>query len=98
MKREITKYVAKCNVCQQVKVEHQNPVGPLQSLLIPEWKWEDITMNFMFGLPEGREAMMLFLPMKMIYSVEKLAKLHVVVRLHGVPILMVLDLDPRFTS
>jgi hypothetical protein len=55
-------------------------------------------MNFMFGLPEGREAMMLFLPMKMIYSVEKLAKLHVVVRLHGVPISMVLDLDPRFTS
>jgi hypothetical protein len=56
-------------------------------------------MNFMFGLPKGREAMMLFLPMK-IDSIEKLAKLYVnkVVRLHGVPVSMVLDRDPRFTS
>jgi hypothetical protein len=46
MKREIAEYVAKCAICQQVKVEHQRPAGELQSLPIPEWKWENITMDF----------------------------------------------------
>jgi hypothetical protein len=38
IKREIAKYVAKCAICQQVKVEHQRSAGELQPLLIPEWK------------------------------------------------------------
>ncbi|RVW70653.1 Retrovirus-related Pol polyprotein from transposon 17.6 [Vitis vinifera] len=38
MKRDITQFVAQCLVCQQVKVEHQRPVGSLQPLAIPEWK------------------------------------------------------------
>jgi len=38
MKREIVEYMAKYAICQQVKVEHQRPTGPLQPLLIPEWK------------------------------------------------------------
>ncbi|EOY14055.1 Retrotransposon protein, putative [Theobroma cacao] len=40
MKRDIAEFVAKCLVCQQVKAEHQRPVGTLQSLPVPEWKWE----------------------------------------------------------
>ena len=55
MKREITEFVSNCGICQQVKIEHQKPVGELQSLLIPEWKWEDISMNFMTGLPRGKK-------------------------------------------
>ena len=41
-----------------------------------------------------------FLPMKMINSVYKLAKMYVneVVRLHGVLVSIVLDRDPRFAS
>ena len=38
MKREIVEYMSKCRICQQVKVEHQRPAGPLQPLQIPEWK------------------------------------------------------------
>ena len=38
MKREVTEYVAQCLTCQQVKTEHQRPVGPLQSLEISLWK------------------------------------------------------------
>jgi hypothetical protein len=38
MKREIVGYVSKCEICQQVKVEHQRPAGPLQLLQILEWK------------------------------------------------------------
>ena len=40
MKREIAEYVAGCETCQRVKAEHQRPAGLLQSLPIPEWKWE----------------------------------------------------------
>jgi hypothetical protein len=36
MKKEIAEYVSKCGICQQVKVEHQRPVRPLQLLQIPE--------------------------------------------------------------
>jgi spore coat protein CotF len=36
MKKEVTKYMVKCGVCHQVKVEHQKQAGPLQTLLIPQ--------------------------------------------------------------
>ncbi|RVW40482.1 Transposon Ty3-G Gag-Pol polyprotein [Vitis vinifera] len=51
MKRDIAQFVAQYLVCQQVKAEHQRPVGSLQPLAIPEWKWEHITMDFVIGLP-----------------------------------------------
>ena len=52
MKKNIAEYVSKCLTCQQVKAEHQHPAGLLQSLPIPEWKWEHITMDFVVGLPK----------------------------------------------
>ena len=52
MKKDIADFVAKCFTCQQVKIEHQAPTGKLQSLPIPEWKWERITMDFVIGLPK----------------------------------------------
>ena len=51
MKREIAEYVTRCLTCQQVKAEHQRPVGLLQLLHIPEWKWEHVAMDFVVGLP-----------------------------------------------
>ena len=51
MKKDIAEFVARCLICQQVKVEYQHPVGTLQPLPISEWKWEHITMDFMVGLP-----------------------------------------------
>jgi hypothetical protein len=54
MKKEVAEYVAKYGICQQVKVEHQKLAGLLQPLLIPEWKWKNITMDFVSGLPRGR--------------------------------------------
>lgn len=55
MKKENVEFMAKCGVCQQVNVEHQKPTRLLQPLLIPEWKWEDIIIDFVFGLPRGRK-------------------------------------------
>nr|XP_012466484.1 unnamed protein product [Gossypium raimondii] len=51
MKREICEYVKRCLICQQVKAEHQVPTRLLQPIIIPEWKWEHVTMDFVSGLP-----------------------------------------------
>nr|ABA91203.1 retrotransposon protein, putative, Ty3-gypsy subclass [Oryza sativa Japonica Group] len=51
MKRDVAEYVALCDICQRVKAEHQRPAGLLQPLPIPEWKWEEIGMDFITGLP-----------------------------------------------
>jgi hypothetical protein len=113
MKREIAQFVEQCLTCQQVKVEHQRPSGLLQSLSIPEWKWEHISMDFVSGLPrspKGRDAIWVivdrltksahFIPIRMNYSLDQLAQLYIeeIVRLHGIPVSIVSDRDPRFTS
>jgi hypothetical protein len=51
MKIEIAHYVAKCDTCGRVKAIHMKTAGPLQYLPIPTWKWEDISMDFIVGLP-----------------------------------------------
>ncbi len=51
MKKDIADYVTKWLTCQQVKVEHQVPLGFLQPICIPEWKWDQVTMDFVSGLP-----------------------------------------------
>jgi hypothetical protein len=51
MKRDVAEYVALCDTCQRVKAEHQRPAGFLQPLKEPEWKWEEISMDFIVGLP-----------------------------------------------
>ena len=113
MKREITAFVSKCLICQQVKAERQKPSGLLQPLPIPEWKWEHITMDFVFKLPRtqsGHNGIWVivdrltksahFLPVREKYTLDRLARLYVneVVRLHGVPESIVSDRDSRFTS
>jgi hypothetical protein len=42
-------------MCQRVKVEHQRPAGLLQPLKVPEWKWEEISMDFIVGIPHTRD-------------------------------------------
>ena len=54
MKKDIASFVAKCRNCQQVKVEHQRPGGSLQDIPIPTWKWEEVNMDFVVGLPRTR--------------------------------------------
>ena len=113
MKREIANFVSRCLTCQQIKEEHQKPAGLLQLLPIPEWKWERITMDFVVGLPgtqSGHDAIWVivdrltksahFLAVKNTYPLEKFAQIYVdeIVRLHGAPVSIVSDRDPRFTS
>jgi hypothetical protein len=51
MKREIARYVSECDTCRRIKADHLRPAGNLQPLSIPEWKWENICMDFIVGLP-----------------------------------------------
>jgi hypothetical protein len=51
MKREIARYISECDTCQKVKVDYMKPGGLLQLLSIPEWKWDNISMDFIVGLP-----------------------------------------------
>ncbi|KAI5338172.1 hypothetical protein L3X38_017443 [Prunus dulcis] len=54
MKKKIAEYVSKCLICQQAKAKRQKPSGLLQPLPIPKWKWEHITMDFVFKLRRTR--------------------------------------------
>ncbi|KAF8115513.1 hypothetical protein N665_0026s0056 [Sinapis alba] len=99
--------------CQLVKAERGVPGGLLQELPLPQWKWDMVTMDFVTGLLRttgNRDAIWVivdrltktarFLPIKKTNGAEELAHeyLKSMVRLHGVPVSIVSDRDPKFTS
>jgi hypothetical protein len=51
MKCETARYVSECDTCRMVKADDMKPRGLLQPLSIPDWKWDDISMDFIVGLP-----------------------------------------------
>jgi hypothetical protein len=51
MKRDTAHYVFECDTYRKVKADYMKPGGLLQPLSIPEWKWDDISMDFIVGLP-----------------------------------------------
>nr|GFC58964.1 retrotransposon protein, putative, Ty3-gypsy subclass [Tanacetum cinerariifolium] len=51
MKRDVATFVSRCLICQLVKIKHQRASGLLQQLDIPVWKWDEISMDFVIGLP-----------------------------------------------
>jgi hypothetical protein len=55
MKKDVAAHVALCDTCQRVKAEYQRPAVLLQPLKIPEWKWEEISMDFIVGLPRTHD-------------------------------------------
>ncbi|GJT57387.1 putative reverse transcriptase domain-containing protein [Tanacetum coccineum] len=55
MKANIATYVSKCLTCAKVKAEHQRPSGLLVQPDIPQWKWDNITMDFVTKLPKSSQ-------------------------------------------
>nr|GEW82910.1 retrotransposon protein, putative, Ty3-gypsy subclass [Tanacetum cinerariifolium] len=50
MKANITTYVSKCLMYLRVKAEHQKPSGFLVQPESPQWKWDNIAMDFVTKL------------------------------------------------
>jgi hypothetical protein len=100
MKREMAKYVLECDTCRRIKADHLRPAGNLQPLSIPEWKWENICIDFIVGLPRtsrGYHSIWVvvdrltksahFIPVATTYRVGQYVKLYIshVVCYHGIP-------------
>ncbi|GJS50983.1 putative reverse transcriptase domain-containing protein [Tanacetum coccineum] len=113
MKADIATYVSKCLTCARVKAEHQRPSGLLVQPEIPEWKWDNITMDFITKLPrssQGFDTIWVivdrltksahFLPIRENDPLDKLARLYLnrIVARHGIPASIICDRDGRFTS
>ncbi|GJV61027.1 putative reverse transcriptase domain-containing protein [Tanacetum coccineum] len=113
MKADIATYVSKCLTCSKVKDEHQRPFSLLVQPEIPQWKWDNITMDFVTKLPKSSQGYdtiwvivdlltnsAIFVPMRKTNPMEKLARMYLkeVVTRHGIPISIIFDRDPRFAS
>ncbi|WVZ80232.1 LOW QUALITY PROTEIN: hypothetical protein U9M48_027725 [Paspalum notatum var. saurae] len=110
MKREIAKYVSECD---RVKADHLKPASMLRPLAVPTWKWEDVHMDFIVGLPrtqKGYDSICViidrltksahFLPVKTHYTAATYAELYIsrIVCLHGVPQTITSDRGSLFVS
>ena len=113
VKRHVGDFVRRCLTCQQVKAEHQKPAGLLHPLGVAKWKWENVTMDFMTNLPPTQQKHVAvwvivdrltksvhFLAVRMTFALERFFRLYIreIVQLHGVPVSIVSDRDPRFTT
>ncbi|CAN6447036.1 unnamed protein product [Victoria cruziana] len=113
MRKDIADFVANCLICQQVKAEHLRPGELLSPWELTEWKWDEVTMDFVIGLPHTQrkhDAIWVvvdrlsksahFLAMHANMPLESLADLYIseIVRLHSIPKAILSDRDPRFTS
>nr|GEZ73605.1 reverse transcriptase domain-containing protein [Tanacetum cinerariifolium] len=113
MKADIATYVSKYFTCAKVKAEHQKPSGFLIQPKIPEWKWDNITMDFVTKLPKSSQGYdtiwvivdrltksAIFTPIRETDHMDKLARIYLneVVTRHGIPVSIISDRNPRFAS
>nr|GEV64095.1 putative reverse transcriptase domain-containing protein [Tanacetum cinerariifolium] len=113
MKADIATYVSKCLTCAKVKVEHQKPSRLLVQHKIPEWKWDNITMDFVTKLPKSSQGYdiiwviadrfpksVIFTPRRETDLMDKLVRIYLkeVIMRHGIPVSIISDRDPRFAS
>ncbi|CAL9242305.1 unnamed protein product [Arabidopsis halleri] len=112
MHRTVKEYVASCDVCQRAKSSSLAPAGLLQPLPISDRLWEDVSMDFVDGLPrsDGNTTIMVvvdrlsksahLVPLSHPYTAKKVAAkfMDAIVKLHGMPRSIVSDRDPVFVS
>ena len=109
MRGDSKKFVAECGICQQNKTLALSPAGVLQPLAVLDLIWEDITMDFIEGLPRsaGYDSILVvvdrlskyahFVPLRHPYTTFTVAAAFVkeLVSLHGVPRSISSDRDVR---
>jgi hypothetical protein len=113
MKREAARYVSECDTCRKVNADYMKPGGLLQPLSISGWKWEDISMDFIVGLPmmarkfdsiwvivDRLSKSTHFIPIHTNYNVQKYARIYIdhVLCLHGVPKTIISDRGSQFVA
>lgn len=112
LKQAVEDFVRQCSICQHAKHEHTKPPGLLQPLPIPTEPWQDLTMDFIEGLPcsEGYKVIMVvvdrftkyahFVPLSHPFTAATVARAFWdnIIKLHGVPMSIVSDRDKIFTS
>ena len=110
--REVDKFDRTCPMCQVAKATNKLPQGLLHSLPIPRQPWGLIAMDFMGPFPpsDGHDylwvvlcrltSMVHLVPIKTTMKASELAWKFIqeVVRLHGLPEIIVSDRDAKFTS
>jgi hypothetical protein len=110
---ETARYVSECDTCRKVNADYMKPGGLLQPLSIPDWKCDDISMDFIVGLPlTARKFDSIwvivnrltksahFIPINTTYKVQKYAKIYVALVLcsHGVPRMIISDWGSQFVA
>ena len=112
MYQAVQEYIKKCETCQKVKSETMPPAGLLQSLPIPCQVWDDITLDFIEGLPtsHGKDTILVvvnrlsksahFLALTHSFTAKIVAERFVegVIKLHGLPKSIISDRNPIFIS
>lgn len=112
MHRAIREYIAACEVCQKAKYSSLSPAGLLQPLPVPDQVWEDVSMDFIDGLPrsDGNTALMVvvdrliksahLISLSHPYTARTVANKFVenILKLHGIPRSNVSDRDRIFIS
>lgn len=112
LKRDVEDFVKQCRICQKAKSEHVHPAGLLQPLPIPTGIWQDISMDFIEGLPksDGYSVILVvvdrlskyahFFPLKHPFTASQVAQVVFdnICKLHGLPKSIVSDRDKVFTS
>ena len=112
MSRDVEHLVRRCTVCQLAK-SHVLAHGLYSPLPVPMAPWEDISLDFITGLPRTqrhKDAIMVvvdrlskmahFVPCDTTHDATQIANLYFkeIVKLHGIPISMVSDRDTKFLS
>jgi transposase InsO family protein len=112
MRKDVDRYVANCHTCQRNRTPRHKPYGCLKPLPVPHKPWQDISMDFVTGLPwsDGFDAIYVvvdrltkmrhFVPCRQTTSAQDLADLFLqgIFRLHGLPKSIVSDRGPQFVA
>ena len=110
LKEDVMHHIKECNTCQANKDEHTHPTRLLQPLIIPEHKWESISMEFITGFPKAQGKYCIFVVVDRLtkfahffsittdYSATQVTDIFFqeVFRLHGLPKTIVSDMENRF--
>ena len=112
LRMDVTKFVAQCVDCQLTKYETKRSAGLLCPLPVPQRPWEDLSLDFILGLPpyQGHSVILVVgdrfskgihlgtLPASHTAHMVAVLFMEIVGKIHGIPRSLVSDRDPLFLS